>query len=330
MRHVLTTEAVGSGERVSYWVDMICSTYVKLECDPAPSGRPGFEGAIEHHRLPGLELSVVRSGPQTVLRTASAIARDPEDCFLIATQTRGHGMVEQDGRETLMSPGEFSIYDSKRPYTLRFSEDFEEIVLKVRGDTLRALVRDAESLTATKVSGSSGPGRILHGMLQALRGDLDSLPAASASPLGDSLLSLAAAGLGTLQGAPRVESSARKAYHLERIRRHIDDRLHEPNLTIEAVAMQLGMSVSHLHRLFAGEPQSPAQYLWQRRMERCSRDLLDPRLAARPVSEIGYRWGFNDAAHFSRAFRERFGCPPREWRQRKLQRGANGAAAGVH
>ncbi|MBS0436120.1 MAG: helix-turn-helix domain-containing protein [Proteobacteria bacterium] len=137
--------------------------------------------------------------------------------------------------------------------------------------------------------------------------------------MGESLLSLVAAGLGTLQGAPRVESSALKAYHLERIRRYIDEHLHEPNLTVEVVALQLGMSVSHLHRLFASEPQSPAQYLWNRRMERCSRDLLDPRLAARPVSEIGYRWGFNDAAHFSRSFRERFGCPPREWRQRKLQ-----------
>ena len=330
MRHVLTTEAVGSDERVSYWVDMICSTYVKLECDPVADLRPSFEGAIEHHQLPGLELSVVRSGPQTVLRTASAIARDPEGCFLIATQTRGHGMVEQDGRETLMSPGEFSIYDSKRPYTLRFSEDFEEVVLKVRGDALRTLVSDAEALTATKVCGTSGPGRILHGMLQALRGDLDSLPPTAASAMGESLLSLVAAGLGTLQGAPRVESSALKAYHLERIRRHIDEHLHEPSLTVEAVAMQLGMSVSHLHRLFANEPQSPAQYLWNRRMERCSRDLLDPRLAARPVSEIGYRWGFNDAAHFSRSFRERFGCPPREWRQRKLQGQAVIGNADVH
>lgn len=325
MRHVLTTQAVTPRERVSYWVDMICSTYVKLECDPALDGAGGFDGSIESHQLPGLHLSVVRSGPQTVLRTRSAIARDPEDCFLIVSQVRGHGMVEQDGRETLMAPGDFSIYHSTRPYTLRFSDDFEELVLKVRGDALRAAVRDVEALTATKVSGASGPARILHGMLQTLRADVDTLPAASARPICDSLVSLVAAGLGTLHGASRVESTALRSYHLERIRRHIDEHLRDPGLTIESVAHQLGMSVSHLHRLFAGEPQSPAQYLWHRRMEQCSRDLLDPRLAARPVSEIGYRWGFNDAAHFSRSFREKFGCPPREWRQR-----ARGAANDIH
>jgi len=35
------------------------------------------------------------------------------------------------------------------------------------------------------------------------------------------------------------------------------------------------------------------------------------------VGEIAYGRGFNDAAHFSRAFRERFGCSPREWRQQR-------------
>lgn len=322
MGKLLTTDAVAPRERVSYWVDMICSTYVRLDCDPLRGLGDEFDGTIEHHRLPGLELSIVRSGPQTVLRTASAVARDPEDCFLISAQTRGHGMVEQDGRETLMAPGDFAIYDSRRPYTLRFSEDFEEIVLKVRADSLRAAVRNVEALTATKVSGVGGPGRILHGMLQSLRTDLDTLPPHSSSAVGDSLVSLVAAGLGTLQGHQRVEASALKTYHLERIRRHIEERLHEPNLTIESVAHRLGMSESHLHRLFAGEPQSPAQYLWARRMDRCCRDLLDRTQAARPVSDIAFRWGFNDAAHFSRAFRERYGCPPREWRQRALAEAA--------
>jgi AraC-like DNA-binding protein len=32
------------------------------------------------------------------------------------------------------------------------------------------------------------------------------------------------------------------------------------------------------------------------------------------ISEICFRWGFNDAAHFSRAFREQFATTPRAWR----------------
>ena len=49
--------------------------------------------------------------------------------------------------------------------------------------------------------------------------------------------------------------------------------------------------------------------------EMCIRDsLCDPALAARSISEIAVAWGFNDAAHFSRAFRARFGRSPRELR----------------
>lgn len=50
------------------------------------------------------------------------------------------------------------------------------------------------------------------------------------------------------------------------------------------------------------------------RLERCRRDLLDPGLRDRLVSSIGARWGLQDAAAFSRAFRKAYGLPPGEYR----------------
>jgi transcriptional regulator GlxA family with amidase domain len=47
-----------------------------------------------------------------------------------------------------------------------------------------------------------------------------------------------------------------------------------------------------------------------RRLERCRRDLLDPALSDLPASAIALGWGFVDAAHFSRVFREAYGHPP--------------------
>jgi len=52
-------------------------------------------------------------------------------------------------------------------------------------------------------------------------------------------------------------------------------------------------------------------------LDAARRDLCDPGLAASSVSRIAFSWGFNDAAHFSRAFRARFGCSPRELRAAK-------------
>jgi len=59
-------------------------------------------------------------------------------------------------------------------------------------------------------------------------------------------------------------------------------------------------------------------------LERCRADLGDAALAGEPVATIGFRWGFTDAAHFSRAFREQFGVAPRAYR---LRVGASRGAA---
>ena len=36
------------------------------------------------------------------------------------------------------------------------------------------------------------------------------------------------------------------------------------------------------------------------------------------MSDIAFSWGFNDAAHFSRSFKEQYGMSPREFRQQAL------------
>jgi AraC-like DNA-binding protein len=44
-------------------------------------------------------------------------------------------------------------------------------------------------------------------------------------------------------------------------------------------------------------------------------DLSSPLCARLSISQICFRWGFNDSAHFSRAFRNQFGLSPREHRR---------------
>lgn len=314
MSQILTTDAVAPDQRLAYWVDMICSTYVQLECDA--KGGDDFSGSILSHRLPGLDLSVVSSRAQRVMRTPRVISSASDDYFIVSLQTQGHAVISQDGRDAVMSPGDFAIYDSTRPYVLHFGDDFEEIVLKLRGDLLRSLVHNTEGLTATTVSGRTGAGHLLINMISTLRDEVDSLLPASAAAVASGVVNVLVAGLQSLPACRKAELSSMSAYHVARIRQCIDDRLHDPALSIESIAAELAMSVGHLHRLFKTEPLSPSQYLWSRRLEACSRELLDSRRAKVSVAEIAFRWGFNDAAHFSRAFRDRFNCSPREWRRR--------------
>jgi AraC family transcriptional regulator, positive regulator of tynA and feaB len=38
-------------------------------------------------------------------------------------------------------------------------------------------------------------------------------------------------------------------------------------------------------------------------------------MAATNIGSIAFDWGFSDLSHFTRRFRQRFGCTPRDWRQ---------------
>jgi len=312
MSQLLSTDAVPRQDRLAYWTDMICNVYVQLGCDPVADDN--FTGHILNHKLPSLELSVVRSGAQNVRRTVGHISRSTDDFFLVSIQTAGNGMVRQDGRAAILKPGDFALYDSTRPYELLFREGFEQIVLKLPGERLRDRVRETQALTATTVSGREGAGHLLIGMIRTLKDDVDTLQPASALAVANGVLNILVAGLQALPHASQSAPTDLASYHLARIKALIDSHLSDPALGVASIAGRIGLSAGHVHRLFKAEAIPLSQYIWSRRLEACSRDLLDPRLAEKSVSAIAYSRGFNDAAHFSRAFRERFGCAPRDWR----------------
>ena len=98
-----------------------------------------------------------------------------------------------------------------------------------------------------------------------------------------------------------------------------DEHLGDPALDPESIAAAHFISRRHLDRLFADGARTVAETIRDRRLERCRRDLEDPRRAGDSVLDIANRWGFVSPAHFSRAFRAAYGMTPRELRQTKMR-----------
>jgi AraC-like DNA-binding protein len=316
MSQLLTTQAVEPSRQLAYWTEMVCDTYVQLDCDAAADAHT-IEGEIAVDQLATLQLSRVTATAQHVRRTPARIAWASEDYFLVSIQSRGNGAVVQDGRSALLAPGDFALYDSTRPYELHFDSPFQQYVLKLPGPTLRTALRDTNRLTATSVSGARGAGHLMINMIRTLTADIDTLAPASAAAVADSVTQILIAGLSALPAARQPALSHLTALHREQIKACVRTRLREPGLSVASIAAQLRLSPSTLHRAWLGEPCSLADWIWAQRLDAARRDLCDPTLDARSVSEIGFSWGFNDAAHFSRAFRARFGCTPSELRARR-------------
>jgi AraC-like DNA-binding protein len=315
MHPIVSTDGVAPSQRLAFWTDLVCDTYVQLDCDAA-GGAATIEGDIRADEFATLQLSQVTATPQIVRRTAAKIAHASEDYFLVSIQTRGEGVIMQDQRSARLAPGDFALYDSTRPYELRFESPFQQYVLRLPGPTLRTALRGTQLLTST-VSGQRGAGHLMIGMIRTLAADIDTLAPESAAAVAESVTQILIAGLSALPAARQQPVSQLTAYHREQIKACARARLRDPALTVAGIAAQLHLSTSTLHRAWAGEACSIAEWLWAQRLDAARRDLCDPSFSARGVSEIAFSWGFNDAAHFSRAFRARFGCSARELRATK-------------
>ncbi len=320
MHRLWSTDTVEARDRLSYWVEAVCDTYVQLECDASERDRI-FHGTIEANQLATLGLSRVTSSPQWVRRTPAKIARATEDYFLVSIQTAGHGRIVQDGRVAALSPGDFALYDSTRPYELIFDEPFQQHVLQLPGAVLRTRLRNTETLTARKVCGDRGAGHLMIGMINTLAADIDTLEAGSVAAIAESVETILVAGLRSLPGGSDPVVSHQTAFHRSQIKAYALQHLRDPGLSVNEIAAHLRLSPSTIHRAFAGEPNSLNAWIWNQRLDGAKRDICDPALVNRTLSEIAFAWGFNDAAHFSRIFKSRFGCSPRELRMERMRKG---------
>ncbi|WNK21028.1 GlxA family transcriptional regulator [Halomonas piscis] len=91
----------------------------------------------------------------------------------------------------------------------------------------------------------------------------------------------------------------------------MEANVEEPLSTLE-LAEYLGISRRQLERLFKKHLQAvPSRYYLDLRLQRARRLL---RKSERPVGDIALATGFSSGAHFSTAYRQRFGIAPREER----------------
>lgn len=324
----LSTDMVGERDRFSYWLDTICEVYAQLECE-RPETSNVF-GEIDFTRLGTLDLTHLRSNVCHLDHSPRQVERNAEEHCMVQVQRKGRGLVRQDGREALLEPGDFVLYDATRPYQLNFdTTGHQVVVLRLPRANLEPHVGNLENLTATTVAGSCAAGHLLLTMIESLQRDIEQLHPSSVMGVSEGITSIVAAGLRSLPGANTRKASNLSAFHLARVKSYVSEHLRDPNLNIVGIAAAMRMSPDHLSRLFRHEPMPLSRLIWHQRLTACRRDLADQGMAHRSMSDIAFSWGFNEAAHFSRSFREQFGMSPREWRYVALANTCDAETSGL-
>lgn len=299
---------------MAYWTDLVCQHLVRAQCDQIKEPER-FRGTIHLRPVGQVEVSQIVAEAQRVTRTTGLISQADKECFLLNIQSVGTSLVQQGGREAVLREGDMALYSSACRYDLVFDAPFAQTVLILPADEVRMKAPDIDALIATTLSRDNPVTRLL---TQVANGFFHTQFETLAQPVvarsADALTDIFAATVAAFLPASNEQVPHLAQYHLMRIKRFTLDHLHDHELSIKKVAQALNLSPGHIHRLFKFEPERFGTWMWSQRLLVCKKALRDPAKARLSVSEIAFRCGFNDASHFARVFRQKFGMSPSEWR----------------
>ena len=309
------TSGLSGRDQFSFWQESVCEVFVRLGCETDVKGK--FEGGIKVERLPRISVSSVFSDKLTVHRRKKDIARSGDDCFLLNLQLKNTCVVSQHDRMAELHPGDLALYSSTDPYTLIFPDSYQQLVFQFPKSELIARLPNCELLMARKVSNENEIGRLVSGGLYDFSRIIGTSGEIMQHYLQDTMLDLIATGLASLKKTT-FELSQPEQYILLRAKSFILSNLGNPDLNREVVADAIAVSVRKLSDIFAKEGSTIAAYIRVKRLDRIARDLSNSLFCRQTISEIAFRWGFNNIQHFSKVFQKQYGISPREYRFTRL------------
>jgi AraC-like DNA-binding protein len=245
--------------------------------------------------------------PVRMIRTAERVRADRNDRLNFFLFQRGAGLCDFDSRPSIYGPGQVVLFDLAHPFDASgVGELSDTAAVTVGRSTIRPLLLKDCDLHGLQFPEAVGRMMADH-MIWLLRRlpylDIEEGPAVARATLG-----LFAA---CIEEALRLklDQDHRDLRIRNRVGQYIDQNLRDPELAPDKICKMLGMSRSVLYRAF--EPLAGiADYIRTRRLEAAHVLLEDPAVG-RNISDIASEFGFASDAHFSRAFRQRYGYSPK-------------------
>jgi AraC family transcriptional activator of tynA and feaB len=303
--------------RLDSWSEILAATHLAFDVRPTFRTPKRFHGAVTRRAIGDLMLVDCAASPFLGNRGESVISGqgDPLRDNVLGFQfvCKGVELVREGGRELVLKPGDVVLWDGMQPTEVEIVDAFYKRTLLFPRDRVLAVCPRLAALGAPPSLDGSATARLLVRYMNALALELPSLEPAAAPAAASAALELLRAAVEP--NLPTSRSATRAAMRAE-ISLYVRNHLPDPQLGPASIAHAYAMSVRALHALFEDVDASVAGLVRSERLARCLEDLQ--RTNGGSVTDIAFRWGFCDAAHFSRVFKRQFDATPSEIRQAAL------------
>ena len=301
--------------RLRSWSQILAATHLAFDVRPTFRTPPHFQGAVTRRAIGDLMLVDCAASPFLGNRGDAVMApRDRaatnEDVYGFQFVCKGVELVREGGRELALQAGDAVLWDGMQPTEVEIVQAFYKRTLLFPREQVIAVCPRLADISALPSMAGSGPARLLVRYMNALALELPRLEPAAGVAAANAALELLRAAIEPQ--LPTSRDAARAAIRTD-VGRYVRTHLQEPDLGPASIARAYAMSVRALHALFEDVDASVAGLVRRERLGRCMEDL--ERANGGSVTDIAFRWGFCDAAHFSRVFKREFGATPSEVRQ---------------
>ena len=266
-------------------------------------------GTINRFAIGAGELFAIESAPVEVSYRPLATGAAGSHHLSLMVQRRGATQVSQAGRRCDLSEGDLCLIDESSAFRMIGEESSGILFLRLPRGAALSRHPQLERLFASVMAGDEPGTRMLADTLLRLFDDAPQLGEWQRAAMMDAILHM----LGVAEPFSALPATA--DWRIRRAIDFIELNLSAAGLSAEDVAHDQHISRRRLDQLMREAlDQSIAGYLWRRRLERAAADLRDPRRARMTAAQVAFANGFEDAAHFTRAFKRRYECTPGQWR----------------
>jgi AraC-like DNA-binding protein len=292
-----------------YWQafrDTVAHIYDNVSL-PHPSEEARFTLSTRTYTTPRGILMRCEGTAFTMTRGPALAARGA-DQLIIILQLEGSVDTDAAGRCVRREPGDVAISDYARPFHCA-ATDYAILIVHLARESVPAalLALEPHGLTFPRESGAA---RLIGAAMQELYAQADDLTVSEAEAAIEGIVALTTA-------CARARLADDEANHVKSRRKaaleYIDAHLGNEQLGPDEIADAAHLSRASLYRVLAADGGIRAVLL-KRRLDEALRLMLADNADERSLTEVARRCGFGGTSQFSRAFRARFGAPPRQYR----------------
>ncbi|MBC9983080.1 AraC family transcriptional regulator [Bradyrhizobium sp. INPA_01384B] len=303
---------IPEAERVTTLRDFYCRGVVKAELE-IREGEP-IMASLTAHSLPNAQLLLGTLFGAKLVRTRQLVV-DGDDSLAFVFNRSGTIGVTGRGRDLLLGPGEAVLASAEDATTFERFVAGDCFSMRVPRRVLAPIIMDVDDAVMRVIKDRRAEISVLVDYATSLvREHASATPALRELGAGH-LHDLLALVLGPNDEAR--ESAGRRGAKAARLRKAkglIANNCWRQDLSVAAVAQELGVTPRYLQRLFEADGKTFSSFLIDQRLKRAHRMLREPEFADRPVSSIAYDVGFGDLSYFNRRFRRAYGATPSDVR----------------